>query len=140
MTVTTIPSPRLRPSRIIPAVLATVGLAVGATAAVLAIDDGSSVNRSPAAVSVPEASSHPLSADAAEHSAISRSHDASVWSATSGLPASPAASELLEATRVPTSHQVATWSATSGLPASPAASELLEATASEDTLVRFGPR
>lgn len=140
MTVTTIPSPRLRPSRLIPAALVAVGLAVGATATVRAIDDGSSVNRSPAAVSAPESPSHPLSADAAEHSVTSRSHDAAVWSATSGLPSSPAASELLEATTIPTPHHVAVWSATSGLPSSPAASELLGATTSDGTVVRFGPR
>jgi hypothetical protein len=55
MTTATIPAPRLRLSRILPAAIVAVGLAVGTTAVVQAIDDGDAVTSpAPAVVSNPD--------------------------------------------------------------------------------------
>jgi hypothetical protein len=57
MTIATIPAPRLRLSRILPAAVVAVGLVVGTTAVVRAIDDGDAVSSptpAPAVVSNPD--------------------------------------------------------------------------------------
>jgi hypothetical protein len=93
MSVGAFPAPRIRLTRIVPAALLAVGLAVGSVAAVHAVADGDSHTKAPAISAVHGAQSF-QSARAAEYRASSTPAPRPKWSAVSGLPASPAASEF----------------------------------------------
>jgi hypothetical protein len=93
MSVASIPVPRFRLTRIIPAALVAVGLAVGSVAAVNAVDNGNSDTKAPA-ISAVHAHGLIQSANAAEYRAASQTRPSTGWSAARGLPASPAASEF----------------------------------------------
>jgi hypothetical protein len=104
MSFTTIPVPRIRLTKVVPAALLALGLGIGVTAVAVSVDNDSS----------PAVAVH-------EHT-------------KAAAPAAPA---------TPAVRVTSKWSASSGMPASPAASEFPadngNATVGGDTSLRYGP-